>query len=78
MPSELVERIDALVREGFARSRGELLAEAIRHELRRIERDRIDAQIREMAHDEAAMSDNRAVQDDFEHADREAWSKIPR
>lgn len=76
LPEDLLKHADRFVREGVARSRGELLVDALRHELRRLERERIDDEIRQMAQDEQAMRDNREIQEDFEGADREAWQMI--
>ncbi len=78
LPADLVEKADALVRAGYARSRAELLSEALREEVRRLEREQVDARIREMAWDEEALSENRRVHAEFEHADRETWSTIDR
>lgn len=77
LPADLVEQVDELVRAGFARSREALFSEALRHELRRLERERVDAEIRKMAHDDAALEENRRVQAEFEDADRETSQMLP-
>ena len=77
LPADLVARADELVRDGFARSRGELLAEGLREELRRIERQRIDDEIRSMAQYPDVLEENRSTQAAFENADAETARLLP-
>lgn len=73
---ELLEGADRVVEEGEVRSRGELLERALRSELHRIERQKIDAAFSEMAFDEEYRKDAGEVCREFEEADREAMGKV--
>ncbi len=77
LPADLVARADELVRDGFACARGELLADGLREELRRIERQRIDDKIRSMAQYPDVVEENRRTQAAFDHADAETARMLP-
>ena len=51
LPAELLERIDRAVREGKARSRNALVANALQHELAAMDDAAIDADLLRMADD---------------------------
>ncbi len=71
LPQQLLDAVDQAVREGKAKSRNELLATAIRHELDALQRAAIDAAFGEMANDLDYLEEARRITDDFARAD---WS----
>ena len=71
LPQQLLDAVDQAVREGKAKSRNELLATAVRHELAALERNAIDAAFADMAHDLDYQEEARRITDDFTRAD---WS----
>ena len=73
LPADLLEAIDQLVHEGKAKSRNELIAAALRHELAALERAVIDAAFAEMAHDQAYQDEARRLTAEFASSDWEAF-----
>lgn len=73
---ELLEAADRVVREGEVRSRGEFVERALRRELYRIERERIDAAFSQMAFDEEYRKEAEEVGREFKEADREALGTV--
>ena len=73
LPAELLGAVDRFVEEGQARSRNELIATALRHELAALEQAAWDAQFRQMATDSAYQQEAREILAEFAQADREAW-----
>lgn len=71
LPQQLLDAVDRAVREGKAKSRNDLLATAIRHELGAMQRAAIDAAFDEMANDLDYREEARRINDDFAGAD---WS----
>jgi metal-responsive CopG/Arc/MetJ family transcriptional regulator len=71
LPQQLLDAVDQAVLEGKAKSRNELLATALRHELDALERAAIDAAFADMANDLDYQEEARRISDDFTHAD---WS----
>ena len=61
------------MREGSAKSRNGLMANALRHELALQERAAIDAAFAEMAHDEDRQEGARKLTEEFERSDWEAF-----
>jgi metal-responsive CopG/Arc/MetJ family transcriptional regulator len=51
IPSELLAATDKAIQQGKAASRNELIAKALRRELKALERAEIDAQLTEMSND---------------------------
>jgi Arc/MetJ-type ribon-helix-helix transcriptional regulator len=72
LPSDLLERVDAAVRAGKARSRNALIAEAIRRVLHAQDRAEIDAQFAAMAEDSAYQAEATQIASEFAAADWEA------
>jgi metal-responsive CopG/Arc/MetJ family transcriptional regulator len=73
LPSELRSAVDQAVREGGAKSRNELMANALRRELAALERAAIDAAFAEMAHDLDYQEESRRLTAEFESSDWEAF-----
>lgn len=76
IPEELVVGLDSEVAAGAARSRTDLINDAIARELRRLRRAAIDAEILEAAADPAFTASDNALASAFESADRETWKAI--
>jgi len=72
LPKALVERADALVRRGAARSRNRLILQAVEVYLKQLEEALIDAQFAEMEHDERYRELSLEVAQRFERSDWEA------
>lgn len=72
LPKALVERADALVRRGAARSRNRLIVQAIEAYLKQLEEALIDAQFAEMEHDERYIAEQLRLAQEFERSDWEA------
>lgn len=72
LPEELISRADRAVREGAARSRNELLASALRHEIESLERRRVDEAFTGMAEDEEYLREAEELAERFAVSDREA------
>jgi Arc/MetJ-type ribon-helix-helix transcriptional regulator len=72
LPTELPRAIDRAVHEGQARSRGELVAAALRRELAIRERAAIDAAFAALADDREYQAEALAIEAEFERADAEA------
>jgi metal-responsive CopG/Arc/MetJ family transcriptional regulator len=73
LSADLLEAVDQLVREGKAKSRNELVAAALRHELAALERAAIDAAFAEMTHDQAYWDEARRLTAEFASSDWEAF-----
>ena len=72
LPKALVEKADALVRGGAARSRNRLIAQAVEAYLKQLEEAWIDAQFAEMEHDERYRKLSLEIFQEFERSDWEA------
>jgi metal-responsive CopG/Arc/MetJ family transcriptional regulator len=72
LPADLLEAVDHAVGAGKARSRNELIATALRHELAAQERAAIDAAFAAMAHDPAYQAETNNIATEFSPADWEA------
>jgi len=73
LPKVLVERADALVRRGVARSRNRLIIQAMEAYLERLEEAQIDAQFAEMERDERYRRLSLEIAQEFERSDWEAF-----
>ena len=73
LPADLLEATDKAVREGKARSRNELVAEALRRELAARRRAEIDAEIAEMANDAEYQREAAQLEQEFAQASWEAF-----
>lgn len=72
LPSDLLSAVDRAVEGGEARSRNELIATALRHELAVRERAAIDAAFAELESDADYHAEARAIADEFATAGWEA------
>jgi len=72
LPSELLEATDKAVREGKAKSRNELVAQALRRELAALKRAEIDAALAEMAKDPEYQAEVLKMEAEFASAQWEA------
>jgi len=73
LPKALVERADALVRQGAARSRNRLITQAVEVYLKQLEEAQIDARFAEMEHDKRYRRLSLEISREFEHSDWEAF-----
>jgi metal-responsive CopG/Arc/MetJ family transcriptional regulator len=73
LPADLLEAVDQAIQAGKARSRNELVAVALRHELATLQRAAIDAAFAEMAQDPTYQAEAHEIATTFAQADREAW-----
>lgn len=72
LSADLLEAVDAVVREGKMDSRNEFLETALRNELSARRRAAIDAAFSHMANDSAYQQEAVEISGEFESADREA------
>jgi metal-responsive CopG/Arc/MetJ family transcriptional regulator len=75
LPADLLDAADQAVRDGLARSRNELLANALRRELAAQERTTIDAAFAEMAHDQEYLVEAQAMSEEFVRDEWEAFRR---
>jgi len=73
LPEELLREVDKVIRAGKAKSRNELVATALRHELAALERVEVDAAFAAMAGDAEYQEEARKITDGFARADWEAF-----
>jgi metal-responsive CopG/Arc/MetJ family transcriptional regulator len=73
VPETLLEAVDRAVQGGKAKSRNELIANALRHELAAFERSEIDAAFHQMAEDQDFHEEARKVSKEFAESDWEAF-----
>jgi metal-responsive CopG/Arc/MetJ family transcriptional regulator len=76
LPADLLEAVDRAVQAGKARSRNELIATALQHELAALQRAAIDAAFAEMAQDPAYQKEAQGIATEFATADWEAWHLV--
>ncbi|MDJ0727410.1 MAG: CopG family transcriptional regulator [Prochloraceae cyanobacterium] len=72
LPLDLIERADKAVKEGFAKSRNELVAKALADLLAAVEREKIDRAFREMKDDREYKEEAKAIEKEFTGASWEA------
>lgn len=72
LPANLLDEVDRAVKAGQARSRNELVANAIRRELRAQKRAELDAEFAKMAGDAEYRAEAEAIAAEFAVADWEA------
>ncbi|HLQ34374.1 MAG TPA: ribbon-helix-helix protein, CopG family [Chloroflexota bacterium] len=75
LPTDLLKEADRVVRQGGARSRNELLAEALRRELAVRERAEIDAAFAAMADDADYQAEVEQLSREFARSDWEAFQE---
>ena len=76
LPVEFLKAVDQAVLDGKAKSRNELLAQALRHELAALERSAIDADFAGMANDEDYQVEARKITEQFINSDWECLNTI--
>ncbi len=76
LPEELLEDVDRAVREGWARSRNELLSVALRREISAMERARIDEAFGLMAEDPVYRDEAETVAEEFDTTSWEALRSV--
>jgi metal-responsive CopG/Arc/MetJ family transcriptional regulator len=72
LSADLIEEMDARVREGEAESRNDFLEKALRNQLAASRRAAIDAEFAQMASDRVYQGEAVQVAEDFAEADWEA------
>ncbi len=75
LPPDILEATDRAIRAGQARSRNELVATALRHELEALERAAIDAAFAPLASDADHRAEAQALRDEFAIADWEVFRR---
>ena len=75
LPETLLEAADEAVKHGKAKSRNELIADAIRHELAALARSEIDAAFGQMAEDRDFQDEARKLSAEFADSDWEAFQQ---
>lgn len=73
LPPDLLQAVDAAVREGTDRNRNEFLIGAVRREIAARRRAAIDAAFAEMANDEELQRESEAMAEEFAVAEWEAF-----
>ena len=76
LPSDLLAAADQLVREGKARNRNELVAAALRTEVRQRQREAVDDEFAAMADDQDYLAEIRQLAGEFAQADLESSRSI--
>lgn len=71
LPEELLHRADRVVREGAAKSRNELLASALSHEIESLERREIDEAFARMAEDEEYLEEAESLAEQLAGSEQE-------
>ena len=72
LPLDLKEAADKAIREGKVKSRNELVAVSLRHELALLERASLDTAFSGMANDAAYLAEVRQIALEFARSDWEA------
>jgi metal-responsive CopG/Arc/MetJ family transcriptional regulator len=76
IPTNLLEGLDHQVAAGAAQNRTDLIAEAIERELKRLEREAIDAEIYALGSDPEYQAMDRQLAKQFATSDRETWALL--
>ena len=76
LPKTLLAGLDRLVQNGAAESRSQLIASAVEAELRRREREDINAEFAAMATDANYQAEVVQLMREFATTDREAWDGL--
>ena len=77
LPSDLLAAVDKLVQVGRARSRDELVENAIRRQLDELRRSALDAEFRHMADDVDYQREAHQILGEFAQADWETLHEAP-
>ena len=76
LPWDLIEAADKAIRDGKVKSRNELIAVSLRHELALLERVSLDAAFSGMAGDAAYHAEVRQIAQEFARSDWEAFGQV--
>jgi Arc/MetJ-type ribon-helix-helix transcriptional regulator len=77
LPSDLLAAVDKIVQEGRARSREELIENALRRQLAELRRSALDAEFRHMTDDVEYQRDVHQILGEFAQADWETLHEEP-
>lgn len=77
LPADLLSQADELVRGGLEITLNELIETALERELGRIDRERLDDQIRAMANDPYLLEQEDRIMREFAESDAETARMIP-
>ena len=77
LPSDLLAALDRMVQEGRARSRDQLIENALRRELAELRRSAVDAEFRCMAEDADYLREVHQILGEFARADWESLQEEP-
>jgi Arc/MetJ-type ribon-helix-helix transcriptional regulator len=77
LPSDLLAAVDKVVQEGRARSRDELVENALRRQLAELRRSALDAEFRHMTDDVEYQRDVHQILGEFGQADWETLHEEP-
>ena len=77
LPSDLLAAVDKVVQEGRARSRDELVENALRRQLAELRRSALDAEFRHMADDVEYQRDVHQILGEFAQGDWETLHEEP-
>lgn len=75
LPEQLLKAINEAVEAGMAKSRNQLIANAVRHELAALKRLEIDEAFQAMAGDQELYQEARKLSDEFGDSDWEAFQQ---
>lgn len=73
---DLIATLDSHVASGVAESRTDLISAAIEHELRRLRRDGIDAEIHRAASEAEYVASDSDVANDVDPASNDSWAAL--
>ena len=73
LPTDLLAATDRAIKQGKAKSRNALIAQAIRHELEALNRAKIEVELAEMAQDPDYQSEVLRMEAEFSPASWEAF-----
>ncbi len=76
LPKTLLAGVDRLVHDGLAANRSQLIAAAVEAELRRREREQINARFAAMASDADYQTEVAQLMREFATTDRECWEAL--
>jgi metal-responsive CopG/Arc/MetJ family transcriptional regulator len=76
LPEDLLSAVDQLIRTGSTANRNQFITLAVETELRRREREAIDAEFALMAADPDYQAEAAGIMCDFDASDRETWVSV--
>ena len=76
LPDQLLKAVDQAVEAGKAKSRNELIANALRRELAALRRLEIDSAFQEMSADQESRDESLNLSEEFAEADSETLNQV--